>query len=116
MSADPNSCRYRWLRVLRGMIRVCLATALLAVVTAIAATIGPLDWAPWRRMGLGWRFWMGLAGYGQGLAFGSVFGCIIVAVFGQASPVFRPGELRLYAWLSLAMIILGMFVPAITAL
>ncbi|MHB1559780.1 MAG: hypothetical protein ACYC61_20210 [Isosphaeraceae bacterium] len=93
-----------------------MSTALLAVVMAIAATIGPLDWAPWRRMGLGWRFWMGLGAYGQGLAFGSAFGCIIVAVFGRASPVFGPGELRLYAWLSPATIILGMFVPAIAAL
>ncbi len=116
MSDAPNSFRYRWIRMLRGMVRVGLGTALLAVVPAFAATIGPLDWAPWRRMGLGWRFWMGLGAYGQGLALGSLIGCAVLATFGRASALFRPGELQWYAWLSLATIVLDLFVPAIAAL
>jgi hypothetical protein len=103
-------------KALASLVRAASAAAFSAVLLAVAVTSGPLDWAPWRRMGLGWRFWMGLGSEGAFLAIGSLLGSLWLSVPGHMSSRGAPEAFRRYAWLNIGTIILSLFVPAIAAI
>ena len=103
-------------KALLSLVRATSAAGLLAVASAVAVTAGPLDGAPWRRIGLGWRFWMSLGDSGRVLAIGSLIGCLALAALGPSPAELRPGCIRRCVWLNLGTIALSLFVPAIAAL
>ncbi len=82
-------------------------------VLAVLVTLGPRDWAEWRRFEAGWRFWMDLGSWGTVLAFVSLIGCLLLTVFRRSSAVEEPVSTRGYFWLNLLTIVLSIFVPAV---
>ena len=88
---------------------------LVVELSAVAATVGPIGWASWRRLALGWRFWMGLGSWGAVLAFASLIGCLMLVLSDSSCPGFKPKRIRFYVCLNIGTLVLSVFVPTIAA-
>lgn len=100
---------------LASLVCAMSAAGFLVVLSAVAVTSGPLSWAPWRRVGLGWRFWMTLGNMGAAIALASLIGCLALAACGRAHLPSNPKRIGLYALLNVVTLVLLMFVPAVAA-
>jgi hypothetical protein len=91
-------------------VRSATVAAFVAQLAAVAAMAGDLDRAEWRRLGLGFRFWMGLGNECALLALVCLAGCGVLAV---VCPVDITGLPRLWwcPWLSVATIAMLMLIP-----
>ena len=114
LSLDPSLRSVH--QAVASVVRSASVAAFAAEVSAVAATSGATSWAAWRRLGLGWRFWMGLGSSSAYLASACLLACLPLAVSHRS---FREEKLRgtsWCAWLNIATIALLYFVPAIAAL
>lgn len=102
--------------VVATIVRPASATAFAAEVLAVATTFGEFGWASWRRLGLGWRFWMGLGELSAALAFTRLVACLLLAVLQRSYGGAKLKNTRWCIWLNIATIALLAFVPAIAAL
>src|SRR4051794_4751492 len=103
-------------QVVASTVRPTSATAFAAEVLAVAATSGDLDWATWRRLNLGWRFWMGLGSWGAVLAFACLFACLIMVISRHECGEENLKDTSWCVWLNVATFALSILVPAIAAI
>lgn len=98
------------------IVRPASVTAFAAEILAVAVTSGEIGWASWRRLGLGWRFWMGLGERSATLAFGCLIACLVLAASRRSCGEQKLKDTRWCVWLNIATIVSLFFVPAIAAL
>ena len=103
-------------RAVESVVRSASSAAFAAQVCAVAATSGAPDWAAWRRLGLGWRFWMGLGSLSACLAFACLVACLLLAVFRRSFREEKLKDISWCTWLNITTLALLFFVPAIAAL
>jgi hypothetical protein len=72
--------RHYAILIITSAVRSASAFAFAAQVVAVLVTAGPLDWARWRRLDLGWRFWMNLGSWNATLAFVCLFPSLALAM------------------------------------
>jgi hypothetical protein len=114
VSLDPSP-RSVVLEAVASIVRSASAAAFAAQVFAVTATFGSTNWAVWRRLGLGWRFWMGLGSWSAFLAFACLGTCLLLAAFRRWCREQELKDTSWCAWLNITTIALLFFIPAIAA-
>jgi hypothetical protein len=98
------------------LVRAATVAALAVEACAVAVTAGGVPWAPAWRLGLGFRFWRGLADGGAALAAGSFLATALLLAAGRSAPEGGPRMTHRWLWLNAAALALAMLVPAIAAI
>ena len=100
---------------LATIVRPLSATVFAAQIVTIAVTAGPLDWARWRRLDLGWSVWMGLGSWCAALACLGLVGCLVLAILRRGGNKGKLKNTGWCVWLNIATMGLSLFVPAVAA-
>jgi len=102
------------MKQLFGVFRAVSVTVFAGqILTLAVVTAGVPGWATWRRFGLGWRFWIGLADEDACVALGCLLGCLVLSPLLYSQKVVGSRPLVLVVLLNLITLGLWVFVPAI---
>jgi hypothetical protein len=96
-----------------SIVRPASAAAFVAEVLAVATTWGGMGWATWRRMDLGWVFWIGLGDQGAALAFGCCVAGVFLSILRESCGQEKLKDTNWCLMLNLATFILFFFLPAL---
>src|SRR5262245_44418767 len=70
--------------VLATFVRSASITIFFAQTLTVATTAGDFGWQPWRRMQLGWQFWMQLSELNAVLAVVCLITCLLLSALRSA--------------------------------